>query len=202
MLKVLFTSILLVLGVYTAQADELPKAAAADDYHVLVFSYQAKSGKIRPTETHTFATWVRSRNKEVLETVDISWCPREGEVRIIADKVPGKNKSLYQTLYDAKGKIIIYYTLRTDLSFFEAAKKQRDSLRLYKSFDHKTRPEAVNCIHACSDVAGYLETGTACGHQAAKLVTEHFLRTEKAWNTKDTWVFRAVLDHIGCDWIR
>lgn len=159
-----------------------------DEYHVVVFGYNKPSGLLRPAQTHTFATWVKTRNHEIVEQVDISWCPRDGGIRVAASEVPGINKCLAETLQDAQKCRLSYWVLRTDKTFFDAAVRQRDSLRLYKFLDGKSRPQAVNCIHACSDVAGYLDTGASSGTAAGKAVVEHYKKTGRAWSCQDDWV--------------
>jgi hypothetical protein len=171
-----------------------PPVMAVDEYYVIVFAYNKPVGKIRPAQTHTFATWVRSRNKQVLEQIDISWCPKQGGVRVIANEVPGKNKSLMETLQDCQnGYKLKYWVLRTDKNFFEAAQRQRENLKYYKALDHASRPHAVNCIHACSDVAGRLDTGTACGIASGQMITDHYVRTGSAWMCNDDWVATKVM---------
>jgi hypothetical protein len=171
---------------------------AHDDYHVIIFSYQNARGRARPVQTHTFATWVHTKDKEVVERVDISWGPVKGNIQAVGDSVPGKNKCLTEAINDMQGSKYQYWVLRTDLTFFEAAKKQRDNLKFYKMLDGRSRPKAVNCIHAISDVAGYLETGTHCGISAGQIVNDYYIKSEKAWKADDGWVMPVVLKHCNC----
>lgn len=174
-------------------------ANAVDEYHVVVFSYNNTLGRVRPAETHTFATWVHSRNRDLVEQIDISWGPKDGGLRVVANEVPGRNKCLAETLKDAEGKKLAYWILRTDRSFFDAAAKQRDRLSYYKVLDTGTRPRAVNCIHACSDVAGYLETGTKCGIPAGEAVANFYVQQGKAWACRDEWVVPLINRVNACN---
>lgn len=169
-----------------------------EDFHVIVFGYNKPVGGLRPAQTHTFATWVRSRNKEIVEQVDISWCPTTSGAAAVKNEVPGRNKCLAETLNDAQGSKLTYWMLRTDRSFFEAAQKQRDSLKLYCALDSKSRPAAVNCIHACSDVAGELDTRAASGAAAPQRVADFYVAQRKAWPTKDDWVVPLLLKTWNC----
>lgn len=172
--------------------------AKADDYHVIVFSYNNSKGRIKPTQTHTFATWIRSNNKRIVDQVDISWRPVQRNFHAVVESVPGCHKCLSETLNDCNGMTYKYWILRTNLSFFEAAKKQHDSLTLYKMLDGKVRPKAVNCIHACSDVAGYIKTGTTCGIPAGQMIVDFYLKKDKAQKSNDRWVLDALLKANNC----
>lgn len=164
-----------------------------DEYHVVIFSYQNTGWRIKPSQTHTFATWTKSRNKQIVDQVDISWGPLEGSVaKASLSEVPGRNKCLASTLRDVTNHKLAYWVLKTDKTFFDAALHQRDSLKLYKALDGPSRPNAVNCIHACSDVAGHLETGAKCGIAAGQAVAEHYLNSGRAWNTNDKWVIESL----------
>jgi hypothetical protein len=156
-----------------------------EDYHVIVFGY---SKGVR--QNHTFATWVRSRNKEIIEQVDISWNPKD------ADGL-GSNKCLGETLNDAQGSKLNYWVLRTDRTFFEAAQIQRDNLALHRCFDSKTQSTSVDCVQACSHIAGGLDyVGTGIG--ASQKVAELYVANGKAWPSDDDWIIPLLLKTWNC----
>jgi hypothetical protein len=170
-----------------------------DEYHVVIFSYQNNGWRPKPAQSHTFATWVKSRNKQIMDQVDISWGPLDGGVaRASVSEVPGRNKCLAATLRDVTNHKLAYWVLKTDKTFFDAAHCQRDSLKLYRAIDGPSRPNAVNCIHACSDVAGYLDTGTKFGIPAGQAVAEFYLKTGRAWTTNDRWVIDSLKITNNC----
>src|SRR4051812_41835081 len=93
----------------------------ADDfnYYVVVFSCQNKGKKIQPALTHTFASWVKAKDNKIVDQVDISWGPADGEARFVTHEVPGTNRSVKDAINRAKGKDVFYWTLKTDKDFFE-----------------------------------------------------------------------------------
>lgn len=171
-----------------------------EDYHVIVFGYNKPQGSIRPSQTHTFVTWVRSKNKEIIEQVDISWLPKSDTNSL--GEVQGRNRSLDESLTDAQGGKLNYWVLRTDRTFFEDAQKKRDSLNLYRFSDSKSRPQSVNSIHACSDIAGYLETGTLSGISASQKVADFYVSQKRAWavppKENDDWLLPLLLKTWNC----
>ena len=168
-----------------------PSIPKVEEYHVVVLAYGTTA-----TASHVFATWTRSLDKEVVEQVDISWCPVRRSARLIISEVPGKNKSLKETLKDAhKANRFSYWLMKTDRSFYEAALRQRETLKRYRFIDNSSRPKGVNCIHAVSDVAGYLETGSVVGIDAGKLAADHFVNLGKAYPSNDYWVLAKLSIH-------
>lgn len=170
-----------------------------DSYFVVVFSYEGPNGMLEPAETHTFATWVCMKDDKIIDRVVINWSPKDTFVEFFKE-VPGSNHTLKESVDHAieNNKRMSYWVLRTDMTFFEDAKKQRDNLKMYKALDRGTRPNAVNCIHAISDTAGFLDTGTASGIEVGSRVTDFFIKKQKAWITTRTDVAKIVLDDAGC----
>jgi hypothetical protein len=180
----------------------LPVAVAPrpqDSYFVVVFSYEGPNGMMEPAATHTFATWVCMRDEQIVDRVVINWSPRDTFVEFFKE-VPGSNHTLKESVDFAieNDRKMSYWVLRTDMTFFEEAKKQRDSLVTYKALDRKTRPQAVNCIHAVSDTAGFLDTGTASGIEVGSRVTDFFIKQQKAWITSKSDIAKIVLNDAGC----
>jgi hypothetical protein len=192
-------TILTIFTFLTLQAAIFAFSSPLDDYHVVIFAYETSSGVLDPAETHVFATWVHSKDGIILEERTISWCPEEGEVGITTKVVKGRNKSLKQTLNDANGHIFGYHVMRTDASFFDQAKEYHENMKdkKYKALDKKTRPDGLNCIHACSDLAGYLDTKLAVGLDAGTMVADHYKTKNKAWPTNDKYIVEPMLKY--CD---
>jgi hypothetical protein len=164
-----------------------------DEYHVVVFGYNGRGGQLNPGKSHTFASWVHTRDRKVCEQIDISWMPETDRVRVAEREIPGHNKCLSETMADATGCNVRYWLLRTDKSFFDAAAAQRDRLAVYKALDGKSRPDAVNCIHACSDIAGPLSTGAKNGIAASQEVADLYVREGRAWPCGDEWLMPLLL---------
>lgn len=174
-----------------AESPKDPTIVKVEEYHVVVMAYGTSA-----TASHVFATWTRSLDKEVVEQVDISWCPVKRSARLIISEVPGKNKSLKETLKDAhKSQRFSYWLMKTDRSFYEAALRQKETLKRYRFIDGSSRPKGVNCIHAVSDVAGHLNTGSVVGIDAGKLVADHFVNLSKAYPSDDYWVLAKLSIH-------
>jgi hypothetical protein len=181
--------------------DTIPKVDIRehhDAFHVVVFSYQNRGPKANPAQCHTFATWVHTRNKQIVDQVDISWCPQQRDIRVVINDVPGRNKCLASTLDDAKSMRLAYWVMRTDKTFFDAAMVQKEKLTMYRALDSKSRPIAVNCIHACSDVAGNLNTGIHCGISAGQMVSDFYVRSGKAWSADDPWIIPLIMRTNNC----
>lgn len=168
-----------------------------DEHYVVVFSVEPNVlAVLRPDESHVFAAWVRVRDGKIVEQVDVSWCP-EGPPDILGRPQPGKNKTVSQSLKESKGWDLVYRVLRTDRSMFEAAKRHVQTLTQYVALDAAHRPEAVNCIHAVSDVGGHLKTGLSRGHGAAAEIARFFISEDKAWVSKESWVAEKILRDAG-----
>ena len=169
------------------------------EYHVVVFAYESKLGGLKPAQTHVFASWTKSIDKKVVENIDINWGPKDDVGRVTNQIVEGDVKSIKVSIEVFKDKKYKIWTLKTNEQFFEDAKKQQQKLKnaKYKALDKKTRPEAINCIHACSDVCGYLETGLKSGISAGQSIVDFFLLNGKVSTEKDSWVLQSLLEK--CD---
>ncbi len=88
--------------------------------------------------------------------------------------------------------------MKQELHKFTLRRKQKN-LILYKTFDKRTRPVAINCIHAISDVSGYLETDSSFGNEAAQKIVELFIKNENAKATKNNYVIEMILSNLYDD---
>lgn len=164
-------------------------SAFAADY-VILWSYQ--DWRNAPVRSHTFASFIRTDGDRVSSQVDISWLPAPGYFRNGLEMpplriVPGQNYSLSQTLGFAAGlnqpvRRFGPYAISPEL--FAAAVRQSESLAsgrvAYKMLDGGSRPGAINCIHAVTDIAGYTDTGLARGAAASQAALHHLFRSGHA----------------------
>jgi hypothetical protein len=163
-------------------------AAAADRAYVISWAYGSLLN--RPVKSHTFATFFLIRDGQPVDKVDISWMPAPGYFAGFSDRdmppfkeVPGHNYTLHETLMIATEqgrKLSRFGPYESRLELFELA--QRMATRLasgqveYKMLDPGFRPDAVNCIHAVTDIGGYVDTGMKYGDRASRSVIDHFAR--------------------------
>ena len=178
-----------------AFVDQPPKS----DYYVVVFSCDGVNQNVIPTESHVFSTWVEITNNRITDSVDINWqstSPDDFVNTNVGRNVPIKEIFKSRT---SKTNKLKYWTLKIDQSFFAKAKKQEKNLILYKTFDKRTRPVAINCIHAISDVSGYLETDSSFGNEAAQKIVELFIKNENAKATKNNYVIEMILSNLYDD---
>jgi len=152
----------------------------------ILFAYSGAQNK--PKLSHTFATFVRTSGEpgrlRVTDHCTISWLPQSGIISLARPAEAGTNLSLQDTLdlAEKQGLAMSYigpFEVRDELfekAAAQAARLERGELK-YKAFDHYSRSEAKNCIHAVSDLCdelGRLSTGTTHGLPATRLVARAF----------------------------
>jgi hypothetical protein len=145
---------------------------------LVIYACQPASGPALPAQTHVWAVWSKMDGAKTVEKIVISWGPAYNR----PGTVPGYHRTHEESLaYSGRAATVRCWKLKTDEACFLAAKAQRDRLRLYRMIDTRTRSRgAVNCEHAVSDVAGFLDTGTLRGIPAGQAVADHFVRQGKA----------------------
>jgi hypothetical protein len=154
-------------------------ASAAEHYCVL-FSHNGRKSK--PGESHTFATFVEVSNGKLTQQYTISWGPI-GEWKIFDGKVPGHNRSLKTSIEVPLSKdwqVCMWGPYKMTPSYFEKAKQRykdlHDGLYSYKAIDSRARKNeqkpGVNCIHAVSDIGGFIKTEGHYGDSATGIVAE------------------------------
>jgi hypothetical protein len=177
---------------------------AADNYYMILFAYQ--DGADRAKGSHTFASFhkVSSLPGKVptIETYTISWLPADGgEPRLISLPVAGLNLDLPTTLQRAKAtnsRVTAWGPYRVDKEVFDRAVAQVARLNSgtvgYKMTDRLFRPDAMNCIHAVSDIMGpMLDTGTEHGPPATAMVRQFF----SPWVLDNGRPHREILNGLG-----
>ncbi len=178
----------------------VPAHAETEKYSVVLFAYQDEANRM--SNSHTFATFVKEttvNGKPVLEQRTISWIPADyAEVLTIdhVKTVTGKNFTLDETLsavaranakfrdsgdptrLEVKSYGAYPLTKENYDLALERVKELESGKIKYKMIDNWSRNreknEAVNCIHAVSDIIGNLGTGTSRGFGATEKVRDHF----------------------------
>lgn len=155
-----------------------------DRYYVIVFSHQKNVGNRLPPphSSHTWATFVKVNGDSIEEEKTISWGPEDNIIAVGREAVVGKNSNLKESLEFARsnGYVISHWgPYEISAEFYARGVERQRELEsgkyLYKVLDAKTRHRnAINCIHAVSDIAGFLQTGTFRGESASRAVARHF----------------------------
>lgn len=204
---------IVIASLFALRADS---AQAQDKCYMIVFGVQ--DSRNRPTEAHTFATFVRVKNKtddddeaEILDQATISWLPTSGIVDLRRAPERGTNHTLKTSIEDVKPTSSIAqwgpFEIRPEL--FDRAKRQAQFLSsggiLYKAVDLTTRGAgiATNCEHAVLDIGRnpgqpLIRTGLARGHWGSGLVAEHL----RGWIIEPTVVHDWVNELLGLDQYR
>jgi hypothetical protein len=183
----------------------LPTIARGDEYYyMLVFGTQRYLS--HPKYSHTFATFVKATgtgpclDTYQLEVHTLSWLPESLRIDTFAlHPEPGRAFDLDETLRWAQcehAHVSMWGPFQIQKGLYERALERLSLLQsgalAYKVIDVRFRPfEAVDCIHALSDVddeCGFLATGAAYGDRASYLVLLHL----KRWITQpcetDDWI--------------
>lgn len=154
----------------------------ADDYYCMLFSHQ-NQGNPRPRCSHTWASFLKTTEcKGIIEEFTISWIPK-GRMNVFGNKVRGRNRTLHESVISAKNRrfvVDMWGPYKIKESYYKKAKRQFNRLNtsgLYKALDRHSRfhkRQAVNCIHAVSDIGGILRTRTLFGRCATEAIVYYF----------------------------
>jgi hypothetical protein len=164
--------------------------AAQERYYLIVFANQGAARD--PRFAHTFATFVRARSSassgnQVLEVHTISWMPasqRTAIFRLFPE--PGALYDLQLSLawaYSVHATVSTWGPYEIEKELYKRAVAQGRRLRAggvqFKTVDGRFRPNALNCVHAVSDIdtdQGRLHAGLAWGEAASHQVVRHLAR--------------------------
>jgi hypothetical protein len=200
----------LVLGAILLLANISCLTARADESYYLIV-YGAQRTPNVPKFAHTSATFVKAtgegddKTKYKIEEHTISWIAKTKDIVVArARPEPGVNLSLKDSLELAAAleeRVSMWGPFEIKKDLYDRALKQIDRLEsgkvAYKALDIRFRPEtASNCIHAVSDVDadnGLLDTGTACGDEASRMVADHLAR----WMIKPEKTHEWVSKQLG-----
>jgi hypothetical protein len=156
----------------------LSPAMKAVLFFAIFWAYQ--DGVNHAVKSHSFASFYRVEQGKKTERIDISWLPIGGEPSLL-EIAAGKNFSLEETLQIARrigSPVTRFGPYPASAALWKKAGAQGKRLRSgrvrYKMLDRAMRPEAVNCLHALTDIAGFLETGTLRGRSGTQEAVRHF----------------------------
>ncbi len=192
----------------------VPLANAQEDGVVrtfmIVWSYQDATNRGRTS--HVFATFFLMNGNRLGQKFTISWLPqrqymkgRSGLKMPLFGVVPGQLYSLSETLgfAEALGEPVTRSgPYEITIQGYNRAVTQLNHLQsgrvAYKFLDRSSRPEALNCIHSVSDVAGQLRTGALRGDEAADFVVGHFgQRGVLRNNQQDLGLYNSIRQHLA-----
>lgn len=172
------------------------------EYYALIFSYDDPITQ-SVQSAHTFATFVKvEAPRKVVELQTISWYPRSGTIRLLATPEAGVNRSLAETLQIARKhrlQTVLWgpYEIKQDLYVraIERVRQLEQNQLQYRVLASNAygAGDAVNCIHAVSDLCGSVHFAAAYGQNAGRQVALHCTRfLVQSFQTHD-WLTRAVL---------
>ena len=185
-------------------------ARSGETYYMILFGIQDSLNN--PRNAHSMGTFVkvtRQQGNEIrFEEHTISWRAGSGYVSLVRPTERGENHGLQQTLDDASDrdlKISQWGPFQIQPELYYRALRQITRLRCgvigWKAIDRQTRLEgtASNCIHVISDLDtefGFIQTGTARGNAATRLIAKHLER----WmiNPREVHHFVSDLLPLNC----
>lgn len=171
-------------------AEQSAPEGAGSEHFVIVFASQDGLQTVWSAAlSHTFATWIEVKDKQIANHFTISWCAPI-RVKLFAPAENGKNRPLDETIRRCLGRglrVSMWGPYKVTAAFYANARRQFELLEAaqvsgeikYKPLDGTSRfrdcKRAVNCMHAVSDTSGVtLKTGTLCGERASAAVVSHF----------------------------
>lgn len=182
------------------------RVTAEERVYLLVFAAQAEPAK--PRTSHSFVTVVRAQQDGSdmrhwkIDNYTISWLPATGNIQQFRRPEPGRNFGLAETLRWAEGqsaRVTLWGPYEVDPELLVYAQRQivvLESGRIdYRMLDSLTRPRAVNCIHAVSDMlpGEPMNSGRAFGESASAELVQYLGPWIKNNGRTNDW----LLDRLG-----
>ena len=179
------------LTVIPPSVNHPPEGREVHEYYMMIFSAQRALN--RPKYTHTFATFVKTKDQDALsehhlfETHTISWLAAKKKVCLFRLwPEPGANLDLTTSLewaLSVQSRISMWGPFQIQLPLYEKALVQKARLESgtvqYKVFDPGYRPDiASSCIHGVCDIdqeRGPLRTWFRYGESASRSIAVFFL---------------------------
>ena len=213
-------SLVIALAALATQAVAQP---VAEHFYLMTFAYQSETD-IR--QAHTYAQFVHATGRDSrpgsptlddasqwdTEAVTISWLPRELPMCISCPPVPGHNYTLPETFrigIAAGARLWQLPSIEVSRALYENAVAHAYNLERgtqWVTLDINTRPQAVNCLHAVSDVntvSGPLYSGFAHGVPGSQAALRHLAVYEVPGAPSPRWLDerfglqREPLNHAG-----
>lgn len=182
------------------------RATGDEKVYLMVFSAQAEPAKARTSHSSATIVRVKGNGPDVrngsVEEYTINWLPATGNIQPYHRPEPGRNFDLAETFDWAQrhgARVTMWGPYEVDPELLVFAQRQIEQLDsgqvAYRMLDSLTRPKAVNCIHAVSDmVPGEpLVSGSAFGDSASVTLVRHLRR----WIKQPKQTHDAVLIHLG-----
>lgn len=166
--------------------------AFAAHYYMAVFGYEGV-GRI-PSTTHSFVTFFQSDDtpqRNIIAEHTISWMPRDLAFSIFSPVEPGVNLDHRASMQLAASRgypVVTFgpYEIKQELydrsvqQFYKLEAAEQTGSIQYKLIDKNTRlgiwngqwGAAINCVHAISDMIGYIQTGDLRGVEASQTITQ------------------------------
>ena len=181
-------AIVVVLAAFLCLSTPTLQASPPSSRYFVIL-YSLENWRNAAAFSHTFAAFYRVDSNYVVYRADISWLPQPQympgfrPLRMPAfGSFPGENLSVEETIRRglfAERTVRSFGPFESSAALFELAVAREAQLQSgaveYHGLDYFTRPNAVNCVHAVSDIVGIFHTGLRRGPTASYGVAEHFL---------------------------
>ncbi|NBQ52911.1 MAG: hypothetical protein EBU49_04955 [Proteobacteria bacterium] len=194
-----------------------PAAIAQPIHRHFMIIYGFQDGINTPHGSHVFATFVESdvspsgHDLARFEAHTLSWLPVMVDNRFLRLRPePGRNFSLDETLQLAESRELslmrwgpfeitdsLYFGALDRIDFLESGAADYIAQDTFYRNAVYVRESggAINCIHAVSDLGGFIRTGLAHGFSAARRVYEHLQQFVVPSPDNNEWV--ATLVGVG-----
>jgi len=172
-----------------------------------LFVFAAQAEPVKPASSHSFVTLIRAKGDGQdmrawdLQEYTISWLPETGNIQALGRPAPGRNYDLASTLRWADrygARITMWGPYEVDPELLVYIQRQIEQLEsgqvAYRMLDSLTRPFALNCIHAVSDMVPgeLLNHGRAYGEAASLILIGHLRRWIKNPDQTHDWLLPEV----------
>lgn len=203
----------IIISVYLSLA--IASGASAESFRqhfMIVYGFQ--NGINTPHGAHVFATFIESdvsqsgQDVAHFEAHTLSWLPVEEDNRFLRLRPePGRNFSLAETLQlaDCRGLSLrrwgpvevtesLYFEALDRIGFLESGAADyivKDTF--YRNAVYaKASGGAINCIHAVSDLGGFIRTRFLHGFSAARRTYDHLRQFVVPSPDNNEWVAKQI----------
>lgn len=181
-------------------------------HFMIIYGYQNRINT--PHGSHIFATFIEAdgspstHNLPRVESRTLSWLPAQQNSRFLRLRPePGLNFSLDETMGIALSRglsVMRWGPVEITESLYVAALARIDFLesglvdyiiedKFHRNAVYTNAPGgAINCIHALSDLGGFIQTRFLRGFSAARRVYDHLQQSVVASQDDNEWVAAAI----------